>query len=69
VELPTADVNAAVQLMGVRQGRGAGILVSAVEPGSAAAAAGVRPGQQLLAVSDPVRRTEMWELNPQASLR
>lgn len=69
VELPTADVQSAMRLTGVVQGRGAAIVVSAVAPGSAAAAAGVRVGQQLLAVSDPVRRTEMWDLNAQASLR
>ncbi|KAL4458877.1 hypothetical protein ABPG75_013742 [Micractinium tetrahymenae] len=69
VELPTADVQCSVQLMSVLKGRGAAIVVSGVEPGSAAAAAGVRTGQQLLAVSDPIRRTEMWELNAQASLR
>ncbi|KAL4423193.1 hypothetical protein ABPG77_000326 [Micractinium sp. CCAP 211/92] len=69
IELPTADVQRSVQLASVLQGRGAAIVVSAVQPGSAASSAGVRCGQQLLAVSDPVRRTEMWELNPQASLR
>lgn len=65
IELPTADVQRSVQLASVLQGRGAAIVVSAVQPGSAASSAGVRCGQQLLAVSDPVRRTEMWELNPQ----
>lgn len=55
--------------MGVRQGSGAAIVVAAVEPGSAAAAAGVRPGQQLLAVSDPIRRGEFWQINGQSSLR
>ena len=58
-----------VRLMGVRQGSGAAIVVAAVEPGSAAAAAGVRPGQQLLAVSDPIRRGEFWQINGQSSLR
>lgn len=69
MELPTADVQASISIMGVRQGRGAAILVARVDPGSAAASAGVRVGQQLLGVSDPIRRTEMWELNAQASLR
>ena len=58
-----------MRLMGVRQGRGAAIVVAAVEPGSAAAAAGVKPGQQLLAVSDPIRRGEFWQINGQSSLR
>lgn len=69
LELPTEDVQANVRLMGVRQGRGAAIVIAAVEPGSAAAAAGVRPGQQLLAVSDPIRRGEFWQINGQSSLR
>ena len=69
MELPTADVQAAVKLSALRQGRGIAIVVQAVEPGSAAAAAGVRPGQQLLSVSDPVRREEHWALNGQSSLR
>ena len=69
LELPTEDVQSNVRLMGVRQGRGAAIVIAAVEPGSAAAAAGVRPGQQLLAVSDPIRRGEFWQINGQSSLR
>lgn len=69
VELPTADVQAAVQLMGLRQGRGTVIVIASVEPGSAAAAAGVKPGQQLLTVSDPIRREEDWQINGQSSLR
>ncbi|PRW59574.1 hypothetical protein C2E21_1826 [Chlorella sorokiniana] len=69
LELPTEDVQANVRLMGVRQGRGAAIVIAAVEPGSAAAAAGLRPGQQLLAVSDPIRRGEFWQINGQSSLR
>ncbi|KAI7840903.1 hypothetical protein COHA_005431 [Chlorella ohadii] len=69
LELPTEDVQSNVRLMGVRQGSGAAIVVAAVEPGSVAAAAGVRPGQQLLAVSDPIRRGEFWQINSQSSLR
>jgi hypothetical protein len=44
-------------------------VVSAVLPGSAAAAAGVRPGLQLLAVSDPIREHETWPLVEGSSLR
>ena len=58
-----------MQLAAVRQGRGNAVVVSAVAPGSEAAAAGCRPGQQLLAVSDPVRRGESWRLDGNSSLR
>jgi hypothetical protein len=40
-----------------------------VDPGSQAAAAGVRVGQQLLEVSDPIRFADTWQLNERASLR
>ena len=69
LELPTVDVQAAVRLMAVQQGRGTAIVVSAVDPGSQAAAAGVRVGQQLLEVSDPIRYADTWPLNERASLR
>ena len=55
--------------MAVQQGRGTAIVVSAVDPGSQAAAAGVRVGQQLLEVSDPIRYADTWQLNERASLR
>jgi len=56
--------------MALRKRRGGtAILVKEVTPGSAAAAAGVQPGQQLLAVSDPIRQNEVWELNGLSSLK
>ena len=44
-------------------------MVEAVAVGSAAAEAGVRPGLQLLALSDPIRAEECWTLNERVSLR
>ena len=52
-----------------RQRGGTAIIVQQVAPGSACAAAGVRPGQQLLAISDPIRQSEVWELNGLASIK
>lgn len=69
LELPTQEAQAALRLATVRQGRGSAIVIAEVAPGSAPAAAGCRPGQQLLAVSDPVRRNEMWRLDGNSSLR
>lgn len=69
LELATADLQASVQLTALQLGRDMAIVVAAVAPGSAAAAAGCKPGQRLLAVSDPVRRGERWRLNGQSSLR
>lgn len=40
-----------------------------VKEGSEAEKAGLKSGQQLLSISDPVRYTEMWPLNDRASLR
>lgn len=70
MELPTEDFQQSVELMVIRRPRGGNIiLIQDVTPGSATAAAGVRPGQQLVAISDPIRATEVWELNQLASLK
>lgn len=45
------------------------ILISAVAEGSEAFAQGLRPGQRILSVSDPIRNTEMWEVDGRTSLR
>ncbi|KAL4443687.1 hypothetical protein ABPG75_011424 [Micractinium tetrahymenae] len=69
LELPTADFQA-VQLTALRRRRGGtAILIQEVPPGSASEAAGVRPGQQVLAVSDPIRAGEIWDIGGLASLR
>ncbi|KAI3436164.1 hypothetical protein D9Q98_002221 [Chlorella vulgaris] len=69
IELPSADVKAAVQLARLRQGSGYAIVIAAVKVGSQAAAAGVRPGQALLEISDPIRPREMWKLDESSSLQ
>lgn len=37
-------------------------MVEAVAEGSSAAQAGIQRGMKLTAISDPVRRSEVWEL-------
>ena len=64
LELPTADFQQNVTLTALKRKRGGtAIIVQEVEPGSASAQAGVRPGQQLLGLSDTLRSGEVWELN------
>lgn len=69
LELPTAEAQATLRFAAVRAGRGKAIIVDAVAADGAAAAAGVRPGQQLLSLSDPIRAGETWPLNERVSLR
>jgi hypothetical protein len=72
VTLRTADARATLRFDDVRspaQPRAVRILVSAVATDSDAFAAGVRPGDRLLAVSDPIRASELLTLNDKASLR
>ncbi|EFN53348.1 hypothetical protein CHLNCDRAFT_137078 [Chlorella variabilis] len=69
VELASADMKATVTLARLRAGPGYAIVIASVAPGSEAASAGVRPGQQLLQVSDPIRPNEVWQLNESSSLR
>ncbi|GMH44411.1 hypothetical protein BSKO_12363 [Bryopsis sp. KO-2023] len=53
----------------VGEGRIQYVVVTQVMPDSPCAEAGVKVGQKVLEVSDPVRYTEMWELKENASLR
>ena len=69
VELPTADARTALSFTSVRNGRGIAIVVSSVAAGSEAEALGVRPGMQLLTLSDPIQTSEVWQLNKRSSLR
>ncbi|PSC72910.1 seed maturation family [Micractinium conductrix] len=70
LELPTEDFQRSVELTALRRRRGGtAILIAEVAPGSATEAAGVRPGQQLLALSDSLRQGEIWEFNSLASLK
>lgn len=58
-----------IELVALPRGRGKVIVVGLVEPDSAAAAAGVAAGQQLLAISDPIRAGDMWELDGKSALK
>lgn len=69
LELPSADVQKALELVALPRGRGKVIVVARVDPGSECYAAGVRPGQQVLEVSDPVRAGETWQLDGKSSLK
>lgn len=69
LELPTEDVQKSIELVALPRGRGKVIVVGLVEPDSAAAAAGVAAGQQLLAISDPIRAGDMWELDGKSALK
>ncbi|PRW57053.1 glutamate receptor-interacting [Chlorella sorokiniana] len=70
LELPTDDFQKNVTLTALKRKRGGtAIIVQEVEAGSASEAAGVRPGQQLLGLSDTLRSGEVWELNGLASLK
>ncbi|KAL4535207.1 hypothetical protein Ndes2437A_g05937 [Nannochloris sp. 'desiccata'] len=69
VEIATSEAQTALKFAAVRVGGGKAIVVEAVAVGSEAAEAGIRPGQQLFSLSDPIRPTETWMLNDRASLR
>ena len=69
VELNTADAQASIKFVDVPNSRGQDIVLCEVQPSSAAADSGLRVGQKLLAISDPVRQNEMWQLNDRASFR
>lgn len=64
LELPTDDFQQNVTLTALKRKQGGtAIIVQEVAVDSASAAAGVRPGQQLLGLSDTLRSGEVWELN------
>jgi len=50
-------------------GSGQAIIVVAVAAGSEADELGVRPGLRLTAISDPIRRSEVWRLQDRPSLK
>ena len=68
VELPTATAQSGVVFKDIRLGRGKAVVISRVAP-QLEEDEGLRVGQQLLEVSDPIRRGERWELNDRVSLR
>jgi len=69
VEIATSEAQTALKFAAVRVGGGKAIVVEAVAVGSEAAEAGIRPGQQLYSLSDPIRPSETWIVNDRASLR
>jgi hypothetical protein len=69
VEIAASEAQTALKFAAVRMGGGKAIVVEAVAVGSEAAEAGIRPGQQVLSLSDPIRPNETWILNDRASLR
>lgn len=69
VTLDTAEAQQSIKFVDVPNRNGQDIVLCEVGPDSAAAASGLRVGQQLLAISDPVRQNEMWQLNDRASFR
>ena len=63
VDVPTADARSCLRLTLVPTGPARqAIVVEAVAEGSSVAAAGVQRGMALSAISDPVRRSEVWQL-------
>jgi hypothetical protein len=51
-----------------QRGSGAAVVLQEVVSGSSAEKAGLRAGQQLLAISDPIRATELMRLNDRPSM-
>ena len=63
VEIPTAEARSCIRFNVVPTGPAEqAIVVEAVADGSSAAQAGIQRGMKLTAISDPVRRSEVWEL-------
>eukprot|EP00191_Tetraselmis_sp_GSL018_P008669 CAMPEP_0177600636 /NCGR_PEP_ID=MMETSP0419_2-20121207/13770_1 /TAXON_ID=582737 /ORGANISM="Tetraselmis sp., Strain GSL018" /LENGTH=298 /DNA_ID=CAMNT_0019093725 /DNA_START=295 /DNA_END=1191 /DNA_ORIENTATION=- len=69
VELDTKEAKRDLKFGGIVEGRGRVIVITSVRPESEASKQGVQPGSRLVAISDPVRNGELWELNERASLR
>mmetsp|Transcript_1790 Transcript_1790/g.5212 ORF Transcript_1790/g.5212 Transcript_1790/m.5212 type:complete len:226 (+) Transcript_1790:764-1441(+) len=69
VELWTRAAQRDIRFGGILEGRGRAIIVTSVAPGSEAEEMGIEPGSKLVAISDPVRSGDLWELNERASLR
>lgn len=68
VWLVTKDAMATVQFEALPEGKGQAVVVVEVEPGSAAAEAGIVRGQRLVGISDPVRDV-VWDLLDRPSMR
>ena len=69
VTLRTREARASLRFTEGRVQQSTVVLVEAVGVGSEAQEQGVQPGDQVLALSDPVRPAELWQLNSRASVR
>lgn len=69
MELDTQEAKASLRFDAVGKGRKQAVVVTAIAPGCEAYERGVRPGHQVLAISDPVRNSEMWDLGDMSSGR
>lgn len=69
VEIDTADARRSIRLDVAPMGYGQAIVVVEVAGGSEAEEVGVRPGLRLTAISDPIRRNEVWKLQDRPSLK
>eukprot|EP00878_Enallax_costatus_P003043 GHUV01003241.1.p1 GENE.GHUV01003241.1~~GHUV01003241.1.p1 ORF type:complete len:296 (+),score=96.02 GHUV01003241.1:190-1077(+) len=69
VSIPTAEARSTLRFELLPNGKGHAVVVSAVAEGSSAQQCGVKRGMKLAAISDPIRRDEMWELQDRPSLR
>lgn len=71
VTLPTAEAQQSIKfgLARARSGKDTAIIIDRLSGGVAASEAGVRPGQRLWSISDPIRANEMWQLNDRPSIR
>ena len=68
VTLRTREARASLRFTEGRVQQSTVVLVEAVGVGSEAQEQGVQPGDQVLALSDPVRPAELWQLNSRASV-
>jgi hypothetical protein len=69
VTLRTAEARGTLRFAESRQRAACHVIVSAVGTDSEAQRAGVRPGDRVLSMSDPVRPSVLWTLNDKASVR
>ncbi|KAI8467794.1 MAG: hypothetical protein J3K34DRAFT_429268 [Monoraphidium minutum] len=69
VELDTAEARRSLRFDVAPMGFGQAIVTVDVAAGSEAEEAGVRAGLRLTAISDPIRRNEVWKLQDRPSLK
>ena len=69
IELDTREAKSTIRFEAFRNGSEQSIVVSQIVEESEAWRNGVRVGHQILAISDPVRPNEMWEISSMSSGR